>query len=193
VVWPPTFCEALSGRKSLVYVEGTLYSWEENIRVGRVLLLWYPLDPVIIKQSIKGFGFHILFSLKFICRTKVSKNLTGSQYVNFQNYEKSQFSICQSSNFWKHSVPLCRFSQTGNYLLIGFFYSRKLKLIFLNLDFIIFLSNEKITNIVTNTILTLNNILFIEVLHFNNFIPFKFTFKLFLTPLLDLLPFKEFH
>jgi hypothetical protein len=25
-----------TGRKFLVYVEGTLYSWEENIRVGRV-------------------------------------------------------------------------------------------------------------------------------------------------------------
>jgi hypothetical protein len=42
-----------------------------------------------------------------------------------------------------------------------------------------FFIDEKITNIVTNNFLTLNNILFIEVLHFNNIIHFKFTFKLF--------------
>jgi hypothetical protein len=38
---------------------------------------------------------------------------------------------------------------------------------------------KKIKNLVTNNFLKQNNILFIEVLHFNNFIPFTFTFKLF--------------
>jgi hypothetical protein len=52
-------------------------------------------------------------------------------------------------------------------------------LLVLKLKLIIFLTNEKITNIVTNNFSTLNNILFIEVLHFNNFIRFKFTFKFF--------------
>jgi hypothetical protein len=64
-----------------------------------------------------------------------------------------------------------------NWLLFLKFQKIKIK-IFLNLNFIIFLTNEKITNIVTNNFLTLNNILLMEVLHFN-FIPFKFTFKLF--------------
>jgi hypothetical protein len=49
---------------------------------------------------------------------------------------------------------------------------------------------KKLQTFVTNNFLTLNNILFIEVLHFNNFIPFKFTFKLFLPPFLDLYPFQ---
>jgi hypothetical protein len=87
---------------------------------------------------------------------------TGSQYVSSWNFENSQF------------------SQTGYYLLIGFFFLiQKFIINFFKSQFHYFLTNEQITNIVTNNFLTLNNILFIEVLHFNNFIPFKFTFKLF--------------
>jgi hypothetical protein len=56
---------------------------------------------------------------------------------------------------------------TNRILLINYYYlkiSKKLKIIKNNLNFIIFLTNEKITNSVTNNFSTLNNILFIEVL-----------------------------
>ncbi len=52
--------------------------------VGITFLL-HPLDPVFIKQFIKGVGFHLFFfPLKFICRARVSIFLfykTSSQYA----------------------------------------------------------------------------------------------------------------
>jgi hypothetical protein len=51
LVWPPTFCEAL-GRKFLAYVEGTLYSWEENIIGGRVSHFYDTLWIWLLKNNL---------------------------------------------------------------------------------------------------------------------------------------------
>jgi hypothetical protein len=75
---------------------------------------------------------------------------------------------------------------TNRVLLINWIFLFQKK----NSILLFFLLIKKLQTFVTNNFLTLNNILFIEVLHFNNFIPFKFTFKLFLPPFLDLYPFQ---
>jgi len=69
------------------------------------------------------------------------------------------------------------FSQTRYYSLVGYYFLnfRKLKIFF----YLNYFTNKKMTNLVTNNFSTLINIRFIEVLHVNNFIPFKFMFKLF--------------
>ncbi len=138
------------------------------------MLDWYHIFMILVR-----FNFHktickrvqlspFFFSQKFICRAR------ESIYIKLV-FNMTIFEILRSA-----SSPLSIL--TNRILLINYYYlkiSKKLKIIKNNLNFIIFLTNEKITNIVTNNFSTLNNILIIEVLHFNNFIPFKFTFKLF--------------
>jgi len=70
-----------------------------------------------------------------------------------------------------------------NWLL--FLKFQKIKIIFLNLNFIIFLTNEKITNIITNNFSTLNIILFIEV-KTSTTSSFQIHLQIFLTSFLDL-------
>jgi hypothetical protein len=106
-----------TGRKFLVCV------WRVPYIRGRKIS---ELDGYHICMIPAGSGYHktiykrvwfslFFFPLQFICRTRV---LIFFWKIN--QFSICWFSICQFSKFWKHSVPLCRFSQTGYYLLIGF-------------------------------------------------------------------------